>query len=79
MQNIDHWLKGKGKSYQTGKFSLQQIKNAPEMYLNEISNVSSSSKDSTSSFKAWRPVSKERSTKSQTEKKKLKVSDNPKL
>lgn len=51
VKNISHWLEGKGKSFQPGKFSQEQIKHAYEKYLNESSNGSSSSKESNPSFR----------------------------
>ena len=53
MNNTNHWLEGKGKSFQSGKYSHQQIKEAYEKYLNESSNGSFSSKDYIPSVKAW--------------------------
>lgn len=45
-RNIDHWLEGKGKMYQSSKFSNEQIHKAYEKYVNTSLNGSSSSKDS---------------------------------
>ncbi|XP_052619539.1 uncharacterized protein LOC128125946 [Lactuca sativa] len=48
-------------------------------YLNETSNVISLSKDSISSVKAWHSVSKEKTSRSQTEKQNVKLSESPKV
>ena len=42
-KNINHWLEGKGKSYQSGRFSQEEIKFAYESYLNMSQTKSSSS------------------------------------
>lgn len=57
-KNIDHCLEGKGKIYQSSKYSKDQINEAYEKYVNTSSNGSSSSKDSTILVKAWKPVIK---------------------
>lgn len=58
MTNIDHWLEGKGKIYQSAKYSQQQIKDAYEKYLNESSCGSSTSKETNLVVQKSRPVSK---------------------
>ncbi|XP_052621689.1 uncharacterized protein LOC128127279 [Lactuca sativa] len=78
MNNLYHSLEGKGKIYQSGKFSQQQIKDAYEKYVNESSSGRSSSKDSTPFVQTWRPKLKVKKFKNLTERKKENVSDNPK-
>ena len=65
-KNIDHWLEGRGKVYQSSKFSEEQIKEAYEKYVNTSSNRRSSSKDLNISIKSWRPVTKPKIVQSQS-------------
>ncbi|CAI9293888.1 unnamed protein product [Lactuca saligna] len=67
-KNIDHWLEGKGKMYQSNTYSKEQIHDAYEKYVNTSSSGRSSSKDSNISVKAWRPVTKAKPVQSQTQK-----------
>ncbi|KAL7618630.1 hypothetical protein Lser_V15G03678 [Lactuca serriola] len=78
-KNIDHWLEGKGKIYQSNKYSKEQINEAYEKYVNTSSNGSSSSKDSNISVKAWRAVSKAKTVQSQTQDAKGEVNEHSKL
>ncbi|XP_052624916.1 uncharacterized protein LOC128132402 [Lactuca sativa] len=71
VKNINHWLEGKEKSFQSTQFSQQQIKEAYEKYFNESSN-GSSSKDSQHTGKQWRPISKAKVNEKCFEKKKAK-------
>lgn len=46
MKNVNHWIDGKGKPYQSRKFSQEEIRYAYESYLNESQTGSSSSMES---------------------------------
>ena len=78
-KNVDHWLEGKGKIYQSNKYSKEQIHEAYEKYVNTSSNSSSSSKDSNISVKVWRPVTKAKTVQSLTQEAKGNVSEHSKL
>lgn len=36
VRNINHWFEGKGKQYQSGKYSQEEIQSTYEMYLNDL-------------------------------------------
>ena len=78
MNSLDHWLEGKTKISQSGKFSQQQIKDACEKYVNESLSGSSSAKGSTPFVQTWRPILKVKKFENLTERKKENVSENPK-
>ena len=78
-KNIDHWLEGKGRMYQSRNYSQQQIKDAYEKYVNTSSTGSLSSNDLNVSIKKWRVVVKATHVKSQFKRTKDDVSNNPKL
>ena len=73
MKNIDHWLDGKSKRFQSAKFSQEVIKEEYEKYLNESSNGSSSSQESNISIKQWKALPKSTVRAKKTEKEKEKV------
>lgn len=60
VKNINYWLEGKGKKYQQGKFSEEQIKYSYESYLNESQNGSSSSLESNPSVKRRKEIPKKK-------------------
>ena len=78
-KNIDHWLEGKGKIYQSNKYSKEQIHEAYEKYVNTSSNGSSSSKDSNILVKSWRPVTNAKTVQSKSQDAKGNVSEHSKL
>ena len=75
-RNIDHWLEGKGKIYQSSKFSKEQIHEAYDKYANPSTNGSLSSKESNISVKVWQPVTRAKREKSQTQDAKGEISEN---
>ena len=72
---INNWLEGKGKQYQNGKFSEQQIKTAFDKFVNKSTTGSSSSHDSQVPVKKWKLVMKV----ANVVKDEMKVNGNPKL
>ena len=66
-------MEGKGKRFQFGKFSQERIKDAYEKYLNESSNVSSSSKESNPSVQKWREILTENVSKKEPKKSEVHV------
>ena len=68
VKNLYHWLEGKGKQYQSWKFSQEEIMIAYEIYLNDLTSGSSSSKESNPIIQKWKAVPKEKVDFSQTAK-----------
>ena len=75
VSTINHWFEGKGKKYQSGKFSEEQIKSAFDKYTNNSSTESTSSNNSQVPVQKWKPVIKN----ANVVKDKITINGNPKL
>ena len=60
VSTINHWFEGKGKKYQSGKFSEEQIKSAFDKFTNNSSIESTSSQIRKFRFKNGNQLSKMR-------------------
>ena len=75
VSTINRWFEGKGRKYQSGKFSEQQIKNPFDKFANNSSTASSTSHNSQVPVQKWKPVIKN----ANVVKDKITINGNPKL